>query len=700
VTPRPPLVEPTAASQRFQPRPATHRYPSRAPRYPTRHGIDQSQRLQNKSLFAGSAIQGLLQNEEARLLHHQANAVLNPDTGSPMSYDELIRNPKTRALWSGAMTKELARLSQGIDGLTVGTNTVFFMSPDDIKTIPSDRTVTYARIVVDFRPQKEDPNRVRITVGGNLITYPGEVTTRTADMITSKILWNSVLSTPGAKYCCADVKNFYLETPMERYEYMRIPARLIPDEFIDAYALRPKIHKGFLYMEIRKGMYGLPQAGIIANQLLRKRLAPHGYYEVTNTPGLWKHKTRPTTFTLVVDDFGIKYVGDEHAHHLIDTLQLYYTVETDWAGGLYCGIKLDWHYEHHYVDISMPDYVRDKRREFGHQTPTRPQHSPHPAPEARFGKSAQETAPPDTAAALSADGTTRVQKIVGSFLYYGRAVDITILKTLNTLSRQQSKATDTTAKHTEHLLDYLASHPDAVIRYYASDMILNIHSDASYNNEPDARSTAGGHYFLGKIPQDGQPIFLNGAIYSLCTVLKLVAASAAEAELGALFLNVQEAKIIRLILHEMGHPQPPTPVHCDNSTAVGIANSTVKRQRSRAMEMRYFWVVDQVKHDRVRVLWHPGLENLGDYVTKHHSPKHHQHTRPYYTQQANSPRHLSRALAPSALRGCVNPARGTQQSRMPLPRVRPRHAHQGTSWTTHNPIQCQSLPANHKLSRT
>ena len=78
-----------------------------------------------------------------------------------------------------------------------------------------------------------------------------------------------------------------------------------------------------------------------------------------------------------------------------------------------------------------------------------------------------------------------------------------------------------------------------------------------------------------------------------CAILKLVAASAAEAELGALFLNAQEARIIRLTLTEMGHPQPPTPVHVDNSTAVGIVNNTIKRQRSRAMEMRYFWLLDQ-----------------------------------------------------------------------------------------------------------
>ncbi len=81
----------------------------------------------------------------------------------------------------------------------------------------------------------------------------------------------------------------------------------------------------------------------------------------------------------------------------------------------------------------------------------------------------------------------------------------------------------------------------------------------------------------------------------MCGILKIVVASAAEAELGALFKNCKEGKSVRLILEEMGHPQPPTPVHVDNSTAVGIANDTVKKQRSRSMEMRFFWVTDQVK---------------------------------------------------------------------------------------------------------
>mgnify|MGYP003316164995 FL=1 len=97
---------------------------------------------------------------------------------------------------------------------------------------------------------------------------------------------------------------------------------------------------------------------------------------------------------------------------------------------------------------------------------------------------------------------------------------------------------------------------------------------------------------MGSIPRDGKPIKLNGNIAITCAILKSVAASAAEAELGALFLNAQEARIIRLTLAELGHPQPPTPIHIDNSTCVGIVNNTIKRQRPRAMEMRYFWLLD------------------------------------------------------------------------------------------------------------
>jgi len=113
-----------------------------------------------------------------------------------------------------------------------------------------------------------------------------------------------------------------------------------------------------------------------------------------------------------------------------------------------------------------------------------------------------------------------------------------------------------------------------------------------YLSAPKAHSRAGGYFFLGSLPRDGDPIKLNGAIHVTCTILKLVAASAAEAELGALFLNAQEAKVIWLVLAELGHPQPPPPIHIDNTTTVGIVNNTIKWQRSRLMEMQYFWFLD------------------------------------------------------------------------------------------------------------
>ena len=150
----------------------------------------------------------------------------------------------------------------------------------------------YTRIVVDYHPQKDDLNRVRITMGGNLTNYPYELTTRTADLTLSKMLWNSTISTPEAYFCTADVKIFYLETPMERYEYMRMHMKLIPEEIIDLYNLHDKVKGEYSYMEIRAGMYGLPQAGRLANNLLHKNIAKHGYYEQPHTPGLWKHETR------------------------------------------------------------------------------------------------------------------------------------------------------------------------------------------------------------------------------------------------------------------------------------------------------------------------------------------------------------------------------------------------------------------------
>ena len=105
-----------------------------------------------------------------------------------------------------------------------------------------------------------------------------------ANLTTTKIMWNSVISIEDACYACADIKSFYLETPPDRPEYMKIALALIREESQDAYGLQEKSKNGFLNMEINKGMYGLPQAGILANKLIKKRLAQFGYFEMPHTP--------------------------------------------------------------------------------------------------------------------------------------------------------------------------------------------------------------------------------------------------------------------------------------------------------------------------------------------------------------------------------------------------------------------------------
>jgi hypothetical protein len=149
-------------------------------------------------------------------------------------------------------------------------------------------------------------------------------------------------------------------------------------------------------------------------------------------------------------------------------------------------------------------------------------------------------------------------------------------------------------------------------------MILNIHSDASYLSAPKAHSCADGYFFLVSIPQDTEPIFINGAIHITCTILKLMVSSAAEAELGAIFLNAQEAKVICLVLEKLGHLQPPTPIHINNNTTVGIVNKTIKQQWMRAMKMQYFWLLDSEVQKLFRFHCQPGQENLGNYPSKHH----------------------------------------------------------------------------------
>jgi hypothetical protein len=173
-----------------------------------------------------------------------------------------------------------------------------------------------------------------------------------------------------------DIKNYYLGTPLPRFEYMKMLLSRFPEEIVQKYNLNTLAVASWVYIEIIKGMYSLKQAGLLANKPLQNLLAPFGYYPARHTPGLWLHKTRPIYFSPVVDDFAVKYVGKQHADHLRNALLKTYELTTDWSKTVYSGMTLKWDYKHRTCDISMPGYVSNVLRKFQHDAPRHPQHTP------------------------------------------------------------------------------------------------------------------------------------------------------------------------------------------------------------------------------------------------------------------------------------------------------------------------------------
>ena len=576
-------------------------------------------------------------------------AVFDEESGKLLEYRHLKQHPKYKRTWEKSFANELGRLAQGIRDID-GTSTIFFVP---FGQVPKDRKATYGRIVCELRHNKDEVERTRLTVGGNLIEYPGNTRTETSDIITFKLLVNSTISTKGARFICIDVKIFYLNTPMGRYEYMRLPIDLIPEEIIEKYNLRDLVHNGYVYCEIRKGMYGLPQAGILANDLLKERLAKHGYYPSQITPGLWHHEHRPTKFTLIVDDFGAKVEG-KHGQHLIDTLRKYYTISVDETGSLYAGIGLKWDYDNREVSMGMPKYIPNTLQELNHEKPKRPTMAPSKYTAPVFGRESQKLPtiaeePPNTP-----EQVKRIEKVAGRLLYYARGVDPTLLHGLNDIATAKTAASSDAA--TTHLLDYVATHPNAEIRYLASPMILHIHSDASYLTASKARSRAGGHFFLSSNKEKDAPY--NGPVHSLAKIIKNVMTSTAESELGGLFMNCQEAVPIRNTLEELGHKQPPTPTRTDNATAHGIIHGTCKPQKTKSMDMQFHWLKCRRTQRQFKVYWAPGKTNLGDFYTKHHPVKYHRLLRPFILNCAK------RILSDRQLQGCAETLTLTPKSRV------------------------------------
>jgi hypothetical protein len=195
-------------------------------------------------------------------------------------------------------------------------------------------------------------------------------------------------------------------------------------------------------------------------------------------------------------------------------------------------------------------------------------------------------------------------------------------------------------------------------------MILHIHSDTSYLSENESKSRAGGLFYMGNTNKNDKKL-TNGEILIVSKVLKHVMSSAAGAEIGAVFINAKEGAVLRKTLEDVVHPQPPTPMEMDNTTATGYINGTIKQKRSKAMDMRFYWIKYRVKQGQFKIYWGPGFQNLADYFTKHHSPAHHIRIRDVYIH-ADERLINRKGIRDSTLRGCVNTS-GKAGAQIPHP---------------------------------
>ncbi|KAL7481422.1 hypothetical protein ACHAW6_007145 [Cyclotella cf. meneghiniana] len=220
------------------------------------------------------------------------------------------------------------------------------------------------------------------------------------------------------------------------------------------FAKKPK-KAGMIHMVISKGMYGLPQSGIPANELQEKWLNKHGYFQNNFVPCLWKHHSRPITFCLTVDDFGIKYIGQEHVEHLL-TSSLLIT-------------KLSWDYTNHQVHLLMSGYIKTYNiQPDSFQARTQPlSHTP-----IKYHCKKQYAKPPFSAPSLNKRGKKFIQQVCGKFIYLGRSIDSTLLVPISAIAAHSSKPTRDTLAQTHQLIDYLATQDDAVLIYSQSDMNL------------------------------------------------------------------------------------------------------------------------------------------------------------------------------------------------------------------------------------
>jgi hypothetical protein len=306
----------------------------------------------------------------------------------------------------------------------------------------------------------------------------------------------------------------------------------------------------------------------------------------------------------------------------------------DWDGLLFCGVNINWNYTKCTIILNMSKYTLKALLKFRHPTPLSPQHQPYKHILIHYGAKFQRV---DiyTSNKLSSDTIKSIQDIIGTLLYCGRAVDPTLLTALGSIAAHQTNGTTAVAESCQQLLYYVATHPNAGICYKACNMILAVHTNASYLSEQAEKSCASGHFYL---TNDGDKFFNNGTILNLLSIIKQVMSSASKAELTALYYGCKLTIPLCTTLKEMGQLQHKhTMVTTNNITAQGLTMGIMKPKASKSIDQRFHWLKCHHAQQQILYLWRRGVNNRANYASKHHLAKHHQAVQSFYIKDTLQP---------------------------------------------------------------
>ena len=550
------------------------------------------------------------------LLAYASDApTLNLDSrGKPLRFSSALAGPN-RADWIHADIVELTKLV-----FDTGT----------LKPVhhPSESPTYYNRVVREKLKGKTIERRVRGTAGGDRITFPCSVSSSTASLTCFKMLLNDIVSS-NSYFGSADISDFYLGADLPNPQSLKIYCDTFDAATLLALGFTPFLKtdpsgKTYVYCDILKSLYGLAISGLLSQLRLLAQLYSYDFIQ-TETPCLFRHRTRDITFCLVVDDFAIRYTSLDDLKHFTDCLSELYHIKVHPECVSFLGFTIVYDRVARTISLSYPSYIPDLLTRLDIPN-LRTRKSPCVYVPPVFGSKEPQVAHADDSAPASKEELATLQIIIGSILYYARAVDATMLTAVCLLSSQQAAPTANTMRAAFRLLGYAKLHPNHCLVFKPSDMILRIHSDASYLNRNKSGSTAGGYHYLGTT----DPEFYNGPVFCHCTLIPVKCQAVSEAEYAGVFCNGQVGVDGRNILRSLGHPQPPTAIYCDNECAIGLAEQTMRTKKSKSIDMRFDWIQDRVRQQQFQVIFVPGILNRADFFTKALPVHVHQEVAPYY----------------------------------------------------------------------